>query len=152
MRVGGRILLLLGGLLPGMVAGAQTVRVDSTNAVATVMQFHAALAAADSAKAVSLLADDVMVLESGAIQTRGEYLSHHLGADMKASVGSKAQRSIVRVSLTGGTAVVVSKSVSPPTGAEGNTGSEMAELMVVAKTAAGWQIRAVHWSSRRRKA
>lgn len=145
-------LLLVGALLPGPAARAQASRTDSAAAVATVAQFHAALSAADSARAVALLSEDVMILESGAIQTRNDYLSHHLGADMKASAGSKAQRSIVRVSMAGGSVIIVSKSISPPTGAEGNTGSEMAELMVVSKSATGWQIRAVHWSSRRRKA
>jgi ketosteroid isomerase-like protein len=131
--------------------GAQGSRTDSAGAVASVTAFHAALAAADSARAVSFLAQDVMILESGAIQTRMEYLGHHLGADMKASAGSKAERSVVRVSLSGTTAIVVSKSLTPPTGAEGNTGSEMAELMVLGKSSAGWEIRAVHWSSRRRR-
>ena len=137
--------------IPVSDAHAQASKSDSAAAVATVAQFHAALSAADSARAVSLLAADVMVLESGAIQTRAEYLGHHLGADMKASAGSKAERSVVRVSVTGNSAIVVSKSVTPPTGAEGNTGSEMAELMVLSKTSAGWEIRAVHWSSRRRR-
>ncbi len=152
MRSASIAILLLAAVAPIRVVRAQMSRADSAGAVAAVAQFHAALAGADSARAVSLLADDVMILESGAIQTRNDYLGHHLGADMKASGTSKAARSVVRVSLTGGSAIVVSKSVSPPTGAEGNTGSEMAELMVLSKTASGWQIRAVHWSSRRRKA
>jgi ketosteroid isomerase-like protein len=152
MRSAPFVFLLLGALAPVLNVGAQASKADSVGAVAAVTQFHAALGAADSVRAVSLLADDVMILESGAIQTRSDYLGHHLGADMKGSAGSKAERSVVRVSLNGSTAIVVSKSMSPPTGAEGNTGSEMAELMVLSKSASGWQIRAVHWSSRRRKA
>lgn len=131
---------------------AQSNRSDSTAAVAAVEQFHAALAAGDSVRATALLATDVMVLESGAIQTRAEYLGHHLGADMAASKDSKAVRSLVQVRLIGGTAYVVSKSVTPPSGAEGSNGSEMAELMVLSKDASGWSIHAVHWSSRRRRA
>lgn len=152
MRSASLTFLLLCVVGPITIADAQTSRADSASAVAAVAQFQAALGAADSVRAVSMLAEDVMILESGAIQTRHDYLGHHLGADMKASAGSKAERSVVRVSLTGSTAIVVSRSVTPPTGAEGNTGSEMAELMVLSKTAGGWQIRAVHWSSRRRKA
>lgn len=151
MRARRLLLFLLASFHPGTAVVAQSVGSDSASAVAVVARFHAALAAADSGQAVSLLAGDAMILESGAIQTRADYLSHHLGADMKASAGSKAQRAIVRVTMAGGSVIVVSKSVSPPTGAEGNTGSEMAELMVVSKMATGWQIRAVHWSSRRRK-
>ena len=143
--------LMMVPVVPVGTAGAQATRTDSASAVATVAQFHAALASADSVRAISFLANDVMILESGAIQTRTEYLGHHLGADMKASAGSKAERSVVRVSVSGNTAIVVSKSVTPPTGAEGNTGSEMAELMVLSKASTGWEIRAVHWSSRRRR-
>lgn len=133
-------------------AQAQTPRADSSGAARTVEQFHAALGAGDSTGAVTLLANDVLVLESGAIQTRAEYLSHHLGADMQASKGSTAVRTVVQVRVIGDAAYVVSKSVTPPTDAAGSTGSEMAELMVLSKTTSGWSIRAVHWSSRRRRA
>ena len=134
------------------VLGSQaTNRADSAAAVAVVEQFHAALAAADSAKAVSLLADDVLIIESGHIQTRAEYLGGHLGADMRASQGSKGERTVVRVNFTPAAAYVVTKTLTPPTGAQGNTGSEMAELMIVSKLSNGWRISAVHWSSRRRR-
>ncbi len=131
--------------------GAQVPRADSVAAVAAVEQFHAALAAADSVRAVALLTDDVLIIESGNIQTRSEYLSGHLGADMKASQGSKGERSLMRVSVRGDAAYLVSKTLNPPTGAAGNTGSESVELMVVTKSAGVWKISAVHWSSRRRR-
>ena len=125
---------------------------DSAAALAVVDQYDAALAAGDSAKAVALLADDLMVLEAGTIETRAEYLAHHLGADMKASAGAKGERTIVKVSVVGDAAYIITKTVRPPTGAQGSTGSELAELMVLAKTSAGWKIKAIHWSSRRRRA
>ena len=134
------------------IAGAQALRPDSVAAVAAVEQFHAALAAADSSRAVSLLADDVLIVESGNIQTRAQYLGGHLGADMKASQGPKGDRSMVQVTIIGDAAYIVSKTVTAPSGVAGNTGSESAELMVVAKTPNGWKIKAVHWSSRRRHA
>ena len=138
---------LMGGLAPVLAQ-----RSDSTAAVAAVEQFHAALAAADSARAVGLLSDDVLILESGAVQTRAEYLGGHLGADMKASQGPRGERTVLKVTIVGDAAYVISKTVTPPTGAQGSTGSESAELMVVSKTPTGWKIRAVHWSSRRRRA
>ena len=125
---------------------------DSAAALAVVEQYEAALSAGDSAKAVSLLADDLLVMEAGAIETRAEYLAHHLGADMKASAGAKGERTVLRVSVVGDAAYVVTKTVRPGTGAQGSTGSELAELMVLSKTSTGWKIRAIHWSSRRRRA
>ena len=131
---------------------AQPARSDSAAAVGAVEQFHAALSAADSARAISWLTEDVMILESGNIQTRADYLGGHLGADIKASQGSKAERTVVKVTVTGDVAVVVSRSITPATGAQGSTASEMAELVVLSRTAGGWKIRAIHWSSRRRRA
>ena len=130
----------------------QGARPDSAGAVAAVARFHEALAAQDSVRALSLLASDVMVLESGAIQTRAEYMSHHLGADMKAIQGSKGVRTLVRVTMLGNAAYVVSKTVTPATNADGSNASEMAEIMVLSKAPNGWTIRAIHWSSRRRRA
>lgn len=148
----GALVVALGGSLLVSPLSAQATRDDSSAVVSTVQQFHGALSAGDSSRAVAMLSNDVVVLESGAIQTRAEYLSHHLGADMKASKGSKATRTVVQVQIMGEAAFVVSKTVTPPSGADNATGSEMAELMVLAKTASGWSIRAVHWSSRRRRA
>jgi ketosteroid isomerase-like protein len=147
-----RTVVLALGLLAGAATSVLAQRADSTGAVAAVEQFHAALSAADSARAVSLLSEDVVIVESGTIQTRAEYLGGHLGADMRASQGAKGERTLIKVTVVGDAAYVVSKTVTPPTGAQGSTGSEMAELMVVTKTATGWKIRAVHWSSRRRRA
>lgn len=133
-------------------AVAQPARSDSAAAVATVEQFHRALATMDSAAAVSLLADDVMVLEAGSIESRADYLGHHLGADMKASQASKGARSLVKASVVGDAAYVIARTVTPPPGAEEGPRSETVELMVLAKTSSGWKIRSVHWSSRRRRA
>ena len=133
------------------IAAAQA-RPDSAGAVGAVEQFHAALAAGDSARAVGLLTDDVLIIEAGGIQTRAEYLGGHLGADMKASLGKKDDRTVIQVRVVGDMAYVASKTVTPPTGAAGNTGSESAELMVLSRSGSTWKISAVHWSSRRRRA
>ena len=133
-------------------ADAQTPRADSAAAVSAVEQFHAAIGAADSVRAVSWLAEDVMIMESGVIQTRADYLGGHLRADMKGGQSSKSERTVMKVSIVGSAAYVVAKTVTPPSGAQGSTGSELAELMVLSSTAGGWKIRAIHWSSRRRKA
>lgn len=147
-----RTAILIAAFAAIPAGAAAQAKLDSAGAVAAVEQFHAALAAGDSARAVGVLTDDVLVIEAGAIQTRAEYLGGHLGADMKASRDSKSERAVVQIRVVGDMAYVVSKTVTPPTGAAGNTGSELAELMVVSRTGSSWKIRAVHWSSRRRRA
>src|SRR5690554_4470122 len=55
---------------------------DSAEVAAAVERYHAALASGDSAAAVSLLAPDAVILESGGFETREEYISHHLPSDI----------------------------------------------------------------------
>lgn len=135
----------------GVAAAAQASPTDSTRAVAAAEQFHAALAGADSARAVAVLAEDILIMEAGAIQTKAEYLGGHLGADMKASQGPKGERTVLKVSVMGDAAIIASRTVTAPTAVQGSTGSELAELMVLSRGASGWKIRAIHWSSRRRR-
>lgn len=130
-------ILATAALLIGTTASAQTTS-DSAAAVAVVEQFNAALAAGDSAKAVALLSDDLLVMEGGSIETRAEYLGGHLGADIKASRDKKEDRSVLRARVVGGLAYVVSRGVKPPTGVPGNTGSELAELMVLSRSPGRW--------------
>src|SRR5688572_17584075 len=55
---------------------------DSSDVAALVRRFDALMAAGDSAGLLGLLADDAVVLESGGLETRAEFRSHHLPADI----------------------------------------------------------------------
>src|SRR5215211_6274960 len=63
--------------------GSPSVVTDSADVVAAVMKYHAALASGDSAAALTLLTDDVTVLESGSVESRADYRAHHLPADIE---------------------------------------------------------------------
>lgn len=136
---------------PARSVHGQSSRMDSAAVVAAVSGFHRALVDGDSVKATSYLASDVVVLESGVAQSRADYLGHHLGADMKASKSATGTRTVTQVTVVGTAAYLVATTFTP-----GNStnpqGSDMVELMVLSQSSAGWQIRAVHWSSRRRRA
>lgn len=132
---------------------SQSVRADSIAALATIDAFHAALRAGDSSRVAALLAPDAVIIEAGAIETRQQYLSGHLAADIKASSGTPGERTVVAATLEGNAAAVTARTVTSTTGAQGTTSiSELAELMVVTKRDGIWKIRAIHWSSRRRRA
>jgi ketosteroid isomerase-like protein len=135
----------------GSRISAQAAPADSLAVVATVAAFNAAMAAGDSARVVSVLAEDLLVIEGGVIETRAEYVAHHLAADIKASQTRTAEHTILKVSVTGSAAYVVTRTVTPPPAA-GGTAGESAELMVLTRAVGGWRIRSVHWSSRRRRA
>jgi hypothetical protein len=55
---------------------------DSSEVAALVRRFDALMAAGDSTGLLALLADDAVILESGGLETRAEFRSHHLPADI----------------------------------------------------------------------
>jgi ketosteroid isomerase-like protein len=117
--------------------------------VAEVIQrFHAALASADSATVLALLADDVVVLESGGLESRSEYRAHHLPADIRFTQAVKSKRGLLRVVVSGDVAWAVSTSEVSGVWRDRAIDSAGAELMVLTREVNGWRIRAIHWSSR----
>jgi ketosteroid isomerase-like protein len=121
---------------------------DAASAAAAVDAYYGALASGDAAQAEALLAPDAIVLESGAVESRAEYLAQHLAADIEFARAVRSTRENVRVVVAGDVAWV-----SASSRAEGElrgraVRSAGAELFVLARDAAGWRIRAIHWSSR----
>lgn len=123
---------------------------DSARVMATVEQFHAALSAGDSAAALRLLADDVIILESGGVETRNEYRSHHLPGDIGFARAIKSERTPLQLRVKGDVAWVSSSSTTRGTYRERAIDSLGAELMVLTRSGDRWLISAIHWSSRRR--
>jgi len=118
-------------------------------AVDTVTAFGTALAAGDFAKVERLLDPAVIILESGgAERSRAEYLGHHARSDAKflAAAHVSLVRRVARVD--GAVAWVASESEIHAS----RDGVPMTllstETMVLAKSAEGWRIVHVHWSSR----
>ncbi len=117
-------------------------------AIATAVNaFHTALSRGDSASAMSLLAPDAQILESGHAQTREEYESEHLAADIEfaKAVPSKPGAMIIR--QEGAVAWATSTSKSEGKFRGNDVAAENAELIVLVKQGDRWQMRAIHWSS-----
>lgn len=121
---------------------------DRDAVLTTVSAFHDALARGDSVAALRLLAPDVQVLESGGIESRDEYRSHHLPGDMAYASAVPSTRTEGTVTIAGDVAWVVGTSRTTGTYRDRAINSAGAELMVLSRTGEGWRIRAVHWSSR----
>jgi ketosteroid isomerase-like protein len=133
-------------------AGAITTHSDSAAVRTVVERFHSALAAGDSVTALSLLTGDVLVIESGGIELRADYRAHHLPADIEFARAVRGARSLVRITIQGTAAWVVSTSTTKGRFKDRVMDSSGAELMVLRRTPQGWRIAAIHWSSRRRPA
>lgn len=113
--------------------------------------FHAALADGDCSKAMQLLAPDAVILESGSMQTRSEYEREHLFEDIAFAQSVRSDRSLVAVQIEGNTAWLTSTSRTKGSFRGREINSTGTELLVLSKSAQGWRIRAIHWSSHEAK-
>lgn len=132
------------------VTSARIADGDSAAAALVVSGFHDALAAGDSAKALSLLDPAVVILESGDEEHLADYRSHHLAADIEFTKGVKTKTAPIRLIVRGDVAWATSTSTTTGTFRGRTIDSAGAELMVLARTAGVWRIVAIHWSSHRR--
>ena len=134
----------------GTASAQRSTTSDSSDVAAVVTKYQAALASGDSSTALSLLAHDAIILESGGVETRDEYRSHHLPADIGFARAVPSQRSSLRIIVRGDAAWVSSTSTATGEYRGRQVNSRGAELMVLSREPDGWKIRAIHWSSRSR--
>lgn len=139
--------LLVGALLTSSRAVGIRTQSDSAAVASAVEQYHKALGAGDSAAAMALLASDVVILESGDVETRAEYQSHDLSADIEFARAVTSSRGSVKVVLHGDVAWAISTSKTRGAFRGRPIDSQGAELMVLTRERAAWRIRAIHWSS-----
>jgi uncharacterized protein (TIGR02246 family) len=146
-------MLLCGAVAPliGLPVPASAQALGDSAAVAAVVErYHAALASGDSAAALALLAEDAVILESGSLESRQEYRSHHLPADIAFARGVKGTRSPLRVFVRGDVAWTTATSTTRGKFRGRPVNSSGAELMVLTRIQDTWKISAIHWSSRDR--
>lgn len=120
---------------------------DETDIVRTLQDFQSAIIENDSEKAAQFLLNEVQILESGNIETKEEYLSHHFHSDGRFL--SAMDREIIsqKVNTDGETAWVTTKSHLHGTYNERELSLNSLELAVLTKTGGNWKISALHWSS-----
>lgn len=144
-RTTGLAFLLVALLLLPTALAAQS---DESAVVQVVDAYHTALASGDSATALSLLADDVTILESGGVEDKARYRSGHLAGDMRFAAAVPRERSDITVTVVGDIAWAWSTSTTQGRMGDRDINSRGAELMVLSRAGNRWQIRAIHWSSR----
>jgi ketosteroid isomerase-like protein len=125
---------------------------DAEAAVIEVVDaYHTALASGDSTTALELLADDVTILESGGVEDKEHYRSGHLSGDMRFAQAVPRERGEITVQVIGDVAWAWSTNTAQGRMGDRDVNSQGAELVVLARSNAGWQIKAIHWSSRQRR-
>jgi ketosteroid isomerase-like protein len=117
---------------------------------AAIVAFHSALQSGDAASAMKLIAADALFIEGGNLENRTEYESNHLPADIDFEKAIHSKYKTVRVTVKGSTAWVISESDSQGTFEGRPVDFAGMELAVLTREPAGWRIRSMHWSSRKR--
>ena len=133
-------------------AQRETQAGDSAAVASVVTKYNESIALGDSGTALALLADDAVILESGGIETRAQYRTGHLPADIRFARSIRSQRSPIVVRVHGDAAWATSTSTTQGEASGRTVNSVGAELMVLVRTTQGWKIAAIHWSSRQRRA
>jgi ketosteroid isomerase-like protein len=129
--------------------GHAAATTDSAAIAAIVDRFHAALAAGDSVAVAGLLATDAVILESGVVETRDEYLGGHLRGDIAFARAVPRERGPIQVRTAGEVGWAMSTSTARGEFRDRPVNAAGAELMVLRRGAHGdWRIVAIHWSSR----
>lgn len=129
-------------------AEASAVTPAARAAAATVDTFHAALDHGDARAASALLANDVLIYESGEVErSKAEYAAHHLAADIEFT---KAVPSVVTRragEAIGTTAWIVSEGRTTGSFHGKPIDRVTTETMILRRGPAGWRIAHIHWSS-----
>jgi ketosteroid isomerase-like protein len=108
--------------------------------------FKEALASGDSTAALGYLHDDVLILEGGRAETKQQYRSGHLAADIRYASSVKSETVRDGVTIHGDVALYTQSYRVTGTSSRGAPiDRTSSEAMVLVRTPAGWRIRNVHW-------
>lgn len=116
--------------------------------VSVVNSFHAALKQGQTDAALALMAEDVVIFESGGVESsRAEYAAHHLEADAAFSAGTSRTPVSELVTIEGNLATVMRVEMVTGTVKDRPINSRSVETMLLRKTVGKWRIVHIHWSS-----
>ena len=113
-----------------------------------VNAFHAALKRGDTKAALNLMADDVVIFESGGVErNRAEYEAHHLKSDADFSAATTRTSISQTIASDGNFSSVMSVEFVKGTFRDRPVNTRSVETMVLRKTEGRWRIIHIHWSS-----
>ena len=128
---------------------AAAMEAQADPAVKVVEEFSTALQAGDLGRAGALLAEDVLILESGgAERSKEEYLGGHAGHDAEFLKTAQIQLVHRTARREGGLAWVGTESELHASKDGKPITLLSTETMVLKNTPNGWRIVHIHWSSR----
>ena len=123
---------------------------DSSHTASKVAEdLNQAIRSGDVERLRSLLAEDVLIFESGNVESSlAEYESHHMQSEIAFMSGMNIVLISRQVIDSGDMATVVSQSRIQGTYKENEIDLTNTETLVLKKLAGQWKIMHIHWSSR----
>ena len=128
---------------------SQSLQSDVADTATDVVNaFHAALKRGDATAALILMAEDVVIFESGGVErNRAEYETHHLKSDAAFSAATTRTPISQTIASDGNLSSVMSVEFVKGTFRDRPVNSRSVETMVLRKTEGRWRIIHIHWSS-----
>jgi ketosteroid isomerase-like protein len=137
-------------LLTLAACGGRDTAKDEADVRTTLESFYAAMKNAENATAMALIADDAVFVEGGRLETREEYEKNHLPADISFEKQVTGKRGPWRITFRDDTAWAIATTDYDGIFDGAPVAFTSAQLAVLTREDAGWRIRSIHWSSRRR--
>lgn len=136
----------------GLVLAFALTHANAETPLQALASFHDALVAGNKTAAAAVLADDVLIFESGHVErSKKEYVESHLADDM--DFAKTTHRTLIRQTEKGTSALAIIESETETSGAYQGKNVHFfgAETVVLIKSGERWLLQHVHWSSRRVK-
>ncbi len=126
-----------------------TGAIGNDKALTGLNQFHQSLKQGDQKQVLALLLDDALIYESGFAESKAEYASHHLAADIEFAKATQStiKKSAIHCSDT--QCVVTSESEITGEFKSKPVHSLTLETAVLVLHDGQWKIKHVHWSTRK---
>jgi ketosteroid isomerase-like protein len=119
-----------------------------SEALAALDSFWGAVKRGEATLAMTHIAPDAVFLESGRLETRAEYESNHLPADIAFEKQVTGRRNPPQVTVQGDTAWVIAVTEYEGTFDGSPVKFVSTQLAILTRDTGRWLIRSVHWSSR----
>ena len=142
--------LAVAAVLLSVVPGHAWQAPRDAEVIGVLESFYGAMKKGDAAGVMRHVAADAVFVESGALETRAEYEKNHLPADIGFEKQVTGKRGTWQVKFQGDTAWAIATTDFNGTFDGSPVNFTSAQLAVLTRQGTVWQIRSIHWSSRRR--
>ena len=142
-------ILLMAGITSTVSSQAEAIENADHPAVVVAVQLGDAITAGDVDKLKALIAPDVLIFESGGVESSlAEYEDHHMPADIAFMKNMSSEVISRRVIEAGDSVIVLTQSRISGVYKEKEVDLSSTETLVIRNMGGQWKIIHIHWSSR----